>query len=534
MLRTLLASTPAPHVSQTTLPMVLRLDRPDLDVHTRTDTGQRTTLLRSLVALAGHDGHVNPVEHDVLMQCIGGAQASAVEVHVVLTDVASPLPLPQALEALKLAWQRAAESDRRSAFQEAVPLLQLQGEEARALAHQLSEALGLRLPAHELQGFEGGPEDTLWNTVTGHSMRRLKGRQPLAVARDCVRLTGDVATTQTLVAYLDGRAELPALQASTGQAMQQLQAALDALERQPTLTAEHQTTSGVEASRYREQVERLYAQIGQRLAMVQGRIEHEKQQFDEDVEECIHDAGNAVELDMRDRLRSDDWTAARVWESLGRTTLAKELERRVDRFARRHERQLGLMKEDLRLFQQDFALVRASVLQRRHHTEYRALMPALRRTTRVKNAVEGAADTAVTASVWTGLGSGAVLWAVGTAALPVVAPVAVVAAGTLLVAGVIKKMMDGDARKDSEQAHKREAFEAALRESLGQVRASYFAQLDTVGREFRDTADALVTPLLLEAEAMSRVAALQERVGRQVLAHARQEALRLRQMVCAT
>lgn len=530
MLRTFLASTPAPIDSRTTPPVVLRLDRPDLDAHTRTDTSHRTTLLRSLVALASHDGHVNPVEHDLLMQCIGGAQASAVEGYAVLTDIASPLPLPQALEALKLAWQEAAESDRRGAFQEAVPLLHLQGEEARTLAIKLAGALGLRLPAHELQGFGTGPEETLWNTVTGYSMRRLKGRQPLAVARDCVRLTGDASTAQTLVAYLDGRVELPALQASIRLAMQQLQSALDALDCQPTPTAEHQTTSGVEVSRYREQVERLYEQIGQRLAMVQGRIEHEKQQFDEDIEECIHDAGNAVELDMRDRLRSDDWTAARVWESMGRTTLAKELERRVDRFARRHERQLTLMKEDLRLFQQDFALVRASVLQRRHHTEYRALIPELRTRTRVKNAVEGVATTAVTASLWAGLGSG-VLWAAGTLALPVVAPVATVAAGTLLVAGVIKKMMDGEARKDDELAHKRAAFDTTLRQALDEVRRSYFGQLETVGREFRDSADALVTPLLLEAEAMVRTAALQERVGRQVLAHARQEVLRLKELV---
>jgi hypothetical protein len=527
MLRTFLASTSTPANPQTIMPVALHLDRPDFDAYTRTDTSRRTTLLRGLVALAAHDGHVNPVEYDLLMQCLGGAQASAVDVHVVLTDVASPLPLPQVLESLKMAWQDASERDQRGAFQQAAPLLQLQGEVARSLAQKLAESLNLCLSAQELQVFEAGPEATLWSTVTGHSMRRLKGRQPLAVARDCVRLTGDAATTHALVAYLDGRAELPALQASAGQAMYKLQAALDTLERQPLLTAERQDASDIDVSRYREQVERMYEQIGQRLAMVRGRIEHEKQQFDEDVEECIHDAGNAVELDMRDRLRSDDWTAARVWESMGRTTLAKELERRVDRFARRHERQLGLMKEDLRLFQQDFALVRASVLQRRHHTEYRALMPELRTMTRVKNAVEGAADTAVTASVWAGLGSGAVLWAVGTAALPVVAPVAAVAAGTLVVAGVIKKMMDSEARKDGEQAHKREAFEATLRESLRQVRTTYFAQLDTVGREFRDTADALVTPLMLEAEAMARQATLQERVGRQVLAHARQEVLRL-------
>jgi hypothetical protein len=507
--------------------LALQLDRPDLDAYLRSSGNRRVNWLRTLVAVAAQDGHVNPVEHDALVLCVGGAQASAVDLHALLTEIAAPRPLPEALDSLNAAWRSAPERERRCAFDEAAPMLHLQGEEARSLAQQLAQALGLLLPAHVLQAFEAGPEATLWNTVTGHSMRRLKGRQPLSVARDCVRLTGDAATTQALVAYLDGRGELPALQASADQAVRRLEVALDALELQPVKGTDPHAASTIEASRYREQVERLYTQIDQRLAMVQGRIAHEQRQFDEDIEECIHDAGNAVELDMRDRLRSDDWTAKRVWQNLGRTTLAKELERRVDRFARRHEEQLRLMKEDLRLFQQDFALVRASVVERRHHTAYRTLMPALRRTTRMMNAVEGAADTAVTVGVVAGLGSGAALWALGAVVLPVVVPVATVAAGTLLVAGVIKKMMDSEARKDGEQTHKREAFEATLRESLLQVRTSYFAQLDTVGREFHDTADALVTPLLLEAEAMARQAALQERVGRQVLAHARQEVLRL-------
>lgn len=231
---------------------------------------------------------------------------------------------------------------------------------------------------------------------------------------------------------------------------------------------------------------------------------------------------------MAHRLKTDQWTVARVWESMGRSTFAKELERRVDRLARRHEKQLQLMKEDLRLFQEEFTLVRASVIERRHHGQLRPLMPALRRTTKAMNAIETSAEATLGLGVLAGLGTGGAIYAFGTAAvLPVIAPIAPFAGGALLVAGAVKWLMDSDDRKDKELAHKRAAFERALRERLQEMRGSYFAQLDTLAREFADTANALVRPVVLEAEELARQAELQERVSRRVLANTRQAVLRL-------
>ncbi|MCC4118627.1 hypothetical protein LLG90_25030 [Aromatoleum toluclasticum] len=81
----------------------------------------------------------------------------------------------------------------------------------------------------------------------------------------------------------------------------------------------------------------LHKQVLQRLAMVEARIHFERDTFAEDIDDAVHDAGNSVELEIQERLKTDKWKASEVWDRIARTTLAKELERRVDRMVLRRE-----------------------------------------------------------------------------------------------------------------------------------------------------------------------------------------------------
>jgi hypothetical protein len=228
---------------------------------------------------------------------------------------------------------------------------------------------------------------------------------------------------------------------------------------------------------------------------------------------------------MLDRLKTDDWTLKKVWDSMGRSTFAKELERRVDRIARRHERQLQLMKEDLRLFQQEYRLVQAQVLARTHHTKLSSLMPGLRAGTRILNATEDIANVTLASGVLAGIGTGAAIYALGAAVvLPVIAPIAPFAGAAVVVAGAFKWMMDKPARKGEEVRDKRLALEQALRERLSEMRTSYFAQLDQTGQEFLATARVLARPVLLEAQARRELVAIERRVGESVLRRHREAA----------
>lgn len=495
----------------------LELSRPDVAECARTEPGYRLSLLRWLAAVASDDGAVSLAEYEQLcmLACEGG---SALEMHTVLRAIEQPQAPQDAMAGLRAASTGLPEAARRQALQMSTPLLRLQGERATALARSLAEALQVSLPPDELAACEALAAPSMLQSVLRSPLRTMKSMALRSTADQAVRLTGASDLTRLWDNYLDGNQQLDAAQGRVRTALSALSDQLREFERRLQQTESDQEA----AKRAVDAAEQLHRQVSQRLAMVEARIHQEKEHFEEDFEEAIHDAGNAVELDMADRLKTDDWTLAKVWESMGRSTFAKELERRLDRLARRHERQLVLMKEDLRLFREDFQLVRASVLQRSHHTQLRGLMPVLRTGTRLLNTVEGAADVTLAGGVVAGIGTGAAIYALGSAVvLPFIAPVVPFAGAALLVAGVVKWMMDGPGRLDQEVQHKRKAFEAGLRLQMDAMRKSYFSQLDTVGDEFLTSAQVLVRPVMLEAQARLDLAALEQRVARQVIGHTR-------------
>jgi len=499
----------------------LLLDRPDLDQFAREEGGFSAAFIRALAALAAADGFVTLGEYELVSALALRLQDSALAAHAALRALESPADQRMAFAQLKRASAELPEAQRRQAFQDAQPLLQLQGDQATRFAAELAQAL--LLPAQEgLRSAEGGGAPSLWKTVSRHSARLLGGRPLLPAAQTAARLSGDVDLVQGVARYLDGLSDERVLQQGMSSSLSVLARRLSEFERGLQAAAPDAGATG-SAAAYAQRVEQLFQQVGQRLAMMAARIEHEKRGFDEDFEELIHDAGNAVELQMLERLRSDDWTEHKVWAEMARSTFAKELERRLDRAARRHEGQLRLMKEELRLFREEFSLVHASVLQRPHHSQLRSLMPALQISTRMKNTAESAAELTLGAGVVAAAGSGVAVYALGAAVvLPMIAPVVPLAGGAMLVAGLLKWMMDKAGRKDEELRHKREAFEAALRERLTLMRADSFAQLDTLGQEFRASANALLRPLLLEAEAARRLPDTERRVAQRVLSDTRQ------------
>lgn len=258
----------------------------------------------------------------------------------------------------------------------------------------------------------------------------------------------------------------------------------------------------------------------QRLAIYDARIAFELDTFDEDIEECIHDAGNAFEHDVAERLRTDKWKRAIVWESIAKSTFGKELERRLNRLLARREEALRLINEELRLFQEELALSRTTLLKRQHHSQLAGAAPAMRWSTRLKNTAEGAANTTLAVGGLAVAGTGAAAYALGAAAvLPVIAPVASIVGGAMLVAGVVKWMMNAEERKVGEIGYQREKFEEAFRAQLGTARHELATRLATAAQQFHETAERIVQPVILEAQAAHRLADMQLRLARRLSDH---------------
>jgi hypothetical protein len=494
------------------------LEPPALQAHLVADDSFAARFLRCLAAIAASDRVVNLAEYEALGAVVERLQHSALAARLVLHSLTQPLEPAAALRELHRTSATVDEALRLDAFEAAAPLLALQGERSQDLARSLADALGLRLEEGRFAAFETGPQSRFWRDIAGRSARRLRGRDLLPLASECLRLSGDPELARARAAYLDGALDRDRLQSAVAAASQTLDARLQAFETSLGVAAE----AGAIARQYLAMSERLTAQVRQKLAMLLARIDHEKQAFDEDFDEMIHDAGNAFELAVASRLRTDDWKDRRAWQDIGRSAFGRELERRVDRIARRHERQLQLLKEELRLFQEDLRLVNASVLERQHHSRLARLAPGLRPATQLVNAVEGMANFTLAAGGASALGAGAAAYLLGGAVvLPLVAPIAPYVGGAVLLAGLFKWMSDHDGRRDGEIVHQREAFEKALRERLGQARAGYFAQLDQARGEFIATARALIAPLGLEAQAARDLAEVRHEVARRIVADTR-------------
>jgi hypothetical protein len=507
----------APPAAKTPAPTLV-LERPDLEHSVRDEPAFRLHLLRWLIAVASADGHVNLAEYQVI-RTLAEENGSALDLVTALRAIEQPVSPDAALAALRQVAGPLDGATRRQVLARALPLLRLQGSQALSLANALAAALDLSLSPAERATCEDVAGSASLQTALTSPLRTMQGRSLRAAAVETFRMTGDSQLTVVLDRYAAGEASLQDMQAGVAQALQRIDGQCRAFEQQ--LQAPSVDDTDLQGAV--DSAEQLFHQIGQRLAIVEARIESDKAQFNEEFEEVIHDAGNAVELEMLDRLKTDDWTLKKVWDSMGRSTFAKELERRVDRIARRHERQLQLMKEDLRLFQQEYRLVQSQVLERTHHTKLGTLMPGLRAGTRALNATEDLANATLASGVIAGLGTGAAIYALGTAVvLPVIAPIAPFAGGALLVAGAVKWMMDKPARMGEEVRDKRQALEQALRERLSEMRASYFEQLDRTGQEFLATARILARPVLLEAQARRELAAVERRVAESVVRRNRQ------------
>ncbi|MBU5638826.1 hypothetical protein KOM00_19050 [Geomonas sp. Red69] len=491
--------------------------RPNLKNHVYNSNSLQEALLRALAAIATADGTVNLAEYDALNQIAGQSVRPALSAHIVYTHLENRIDPKVAFARLGDA-AKAFPDLPQVLFDTALPILLLQGDKSKPLAQDLAKAINLKLTPHQISDLDHGASRTSLSTLLSRTARKVRDTKFLSTTDNCLRLTGDSELFRMVSGFLDGKIEqsdvqsrVSLLSAETARQLGQFeQRMLDAA------ALEHV------AKKYIETADELYGQVAQRLALVAARIEQEKEMFNDSLEEVIHDAGNEFELEVTNRLKTDNWKASDAWKQIAKSTFAKELERRVNRLVQPHEKRLSLMKEDLRLFRQDMKIVNASILERQHHTYFAKLMPSMRVMTQVLNTSDNIATTTLATGTIITIASGAAVYGLGTAAvLPLIIPVAPYVGGAMLVAGIFKWFYDSDGRKGTEILHKREEFQNVLRDQFNEARESYFRQLDVVGDEFIESANELLKPVILEAEAASQLVHLQKRVTQRMLKEAR-------------
>lgn len=495
-------------------PLTIGVTPHSLEQHLVTDASFSTTYLKAIGAIVTSDGMVSLAEYSAVNEIAKNCDESAVASVTLLHALDRPASLKDAFLALRTASDGVEIGLRKAAFQASRPLLNLQGYNSRDLAKRLAAALCYEVHQLELNEFPSEDDKTFLKKIVRDSMRLIKGKDLRNLADMCMSVTGDIRVSKRVADFEDGLIGADELRVHLNAACidvnRQIQSFKDQL--QVAEFAEKATTA------YLQTAQELKKQVSQRMAVMEARLTFERDSFDEDIDYIIHDAGNSFEVEVNERLKTDQWKLVRVWESIGRSSFAKELERRIHRVVSRREEMLRLIKEDLRLFQEDMRITRITILRQQHHTRFASLMPTLRLGTRVVNAVDSAASVTLTTGGVAIVGAGTAAYFLGAAVvLPVIAPALPFIAIPMVIAGVFKWFSDSEARKDGEISHKRAAFEKTLRDQLLQAQAAFNLQLDGVALDFQKTAVQMIQPIMLEAEAADCLAGLQVKMAKRLM-----------------
>ena len=486
-----------------------------LDEHLSSDQSFASALARTVGALAAADGTVTLGQFAAVTDLAGEGKASAVFTALVLNAIESGVSVDWALNALARCAPAVDLQTREHAYDMLRPLVALQGTKARTLAQRVAKALDLRLRTDELAMLPPEDERGLLGNIGQQARKLVKGRSLGDVVADFGRITGHTELLDGARRFQGGKLDQDQLRGMVQQATASIAEGISAYQELSASLA----ASASNAERMMSAALELRTQVQQRLALVDARVAYERSTLFQDIDDAVHDAGNAIELAIADRLATDQWKDGDVWESIGRNQFGQEMERRLDRVVRRKEEALSLMQHDLRLFQSGMRLGQANVFQREHHAALARLMPSLRIGTRLVNTVDTAANLTLMGGAVAAAGTGTVAYLFGVAVvMPVLAPAAPFVGGAVLLAGAFKWFADGGKRKRSEIRDKRRAFEEELRARFKVAEQSYLAQLDAVAQGFHESARQMLTPLLLEAEAAGRVQGMRERIAGKVIA----------------
>jgi hypothetical protein len=488
-----------------------------LDEHMSSDQSFSSAYARAVGAIAATEGALTLAQFAAVTDIAGEGKASAVFTALVLNSIESGVDVDWALNALSRSCNGIEQAARENALTMAIPLLALHGGDARGLAQRLAKALGVRLSPEDVNRLPQSEERGLLANLGEQARRLMKGRSVADAVADFGRHTGQMALVEHARNFQSGYLDPGQLQELVHAATSSISQDITAYQDQARTLSLGEASAASVVSAAAE----LKQQVLQRLTLIDERIAYERRLLIEEIDDAVHDAGNAIELAITDRLNTDKWKDEDVWASIGRNQFGQEMERRLDRVVRRKEQALHLLQEDLRLFQSAMRLSQSSMFQRQHHTALAKLMPRLRIGTRLVNGVDTAANVTLVSGAVTAVGGGTAAYLFGTAAvLPVLAPVAPFVGGAVLLAGAFKWFADGGKRKRMEIRDKRAAFEDELRKQLRAAETSFNAQLDLVAEGFHASAQQLLTPILLEAEAAGRVHGMRQRVADRVILQA--------------
>ena len=468
---------------------------PSLDAHVKADKGIISSYIQTIAAIARADGSVTLPEFsalsDIARRLAEQSATPAVTAVQALSALEETITVSAALNALSKEAKNADRSTREELLKLAMPMLRVQGFEARETASRLAKALGLTFTAAEAHQLPEPDNRGIVGNLTHQTKQLFRRGEAVDDVIPVASAWGETDLIGKIRAYKDGSIPREELHAAVQAFNARIVGAI-ADYRQQAMIARAADTAALGLI---SNAEKLRDQINQRLALIEKRLLVERERFDWDCKNVIHDAGNVIALEIEQRLRTDKWKDAQVWENIAKTQVGKEIQIRLSELKRRYEESVFLLKEDLRIFQNELRLTHVTIMDEHHRRDLGKLMPPMRLGTKVLNATDSAANaTLVGGSVATAGAAGAAYFLGVGVILPLITPALPFVAGALGVAGLYKWMASPSKRKAEEIEHKRQGIEEALEGMLAEVATTLHKNLDQIegiALEVRQTTDSV-------------------------------------------
>jgi len=488
--------------------MTILAESYSLDQHIKNDQSFLTAYLRALCSIASSEGFTSLAEYSIINDIVDQVDETALASVVLLDALDNPRPLPTSLQQLKTAskGKEVTNELRKLTFDRASPLLLLHGYKSQDLAKKLASALDYKVSQDELDKIFLREQNKPWLEIIKRiSTRLIKGNRFSNLAELSFKVTRDVSVSKFVFQYEDGLVTLNQLNDYLLDKFAKINNQIQSYENELNVTE----FGAMATNLHLKTAQTLKDQIEKKLAVLEARLDFERTSFNEKIDYDVDDAGNVFEVHINERLATDQWKNPAVWESI-KNSMAKELESRLRRICEHQEKSLQLLKDDLRLFQDEMSFTRVSILNKQHHKKHVPSLRGMRFITRAANAANKAANVTLTLTGLAAAGTGASAYFLGTAVLlPAIGPVLPIIAMPVAVAALIKFFSNAERGKRLEVLHTRKEFENIFREQLKSAQVSFNNQLDALEKDFRQTAQNIIQPIMLEAEAADSVAGLQ-------------------------
>ena len=249
----------------------------------------------------------------------------------------------------------------------------------------------------------------------------------------------------------------------------------------------------------------LIEQVLSRLVFIGKRLELQREMFRSDVERFIEESVDQVELDLRSRMETTDWTNPEVWRDFSSRQVSVRIDSQYKALIDKYRKANEIWNEELQDFGDQIGKNREVLNGVLSASDFATLTPPLSKSAQVFRNIDKAVNvvfsSAAVGAVFAGVAVGTKAVSLGAVAgFMLTNPVGWTIAGTVGVAAAYDLFSDPSLRFQKEIRQKRDAIRKGLLAMIGDPIADHDKQMYEFKNKFHAIAQQNLQPIVTNIE----------------------------------